>query len=157
MNRCLLARKTVMICRYNACSGALRCANGLAWPTAGGPTRDRIQSWLRGNHHAQQYAVAHRYFGAPTRQVRPPFCPSGDSLAYNEVRGCQAAAPRPGFGSVLVLGGLDGVGGGAVQAAGNGALLHDVLAPIGDKWRFNEFRRLAEGITQRMLSATLHH
>ena len=48
------------------------------------------------------------------------------------------------------------------------ALLRDVLARIGDKWsvivicrldgqprRFNELRRLAEGITQRMLSATL--
>jgi DNA-binding HxlR family transcriptional regulator len=49
-----------------------------------------------------------------------------------------------------------------------GALLRDVLARIGDKWsvivicrldgqprRFNELRRLTEGITQRMLSATL--
>jgi DNA-binding HxlR family transcriptional regulator len=49
-------------------------------------------------------------------------------------------------------------------------LLRDVLARIGDKWsvivicrldgqprRFNELRRIAEGITQRMLSATLRH
>jgi len=55
-------------------------------------------------------------------------------------------------------------------SAGSGALLRDVLARIGDKWsvivicrldgqprRFNELRRLAEGITQRMLSATLRH
>jgi DNA-binding HxlR family transcriptional regulator len=55
-------------------------------------------------------------------------------------------------------------------STGSGALLRDVLARIGDKWsvivicrldgqprRFNELRRLAEGITQRMLSATLHH
>jgi DNA-binding HxlR family transcriptional regulator len=55
-------------------------------------------------------------------------------------------------------------------AADSGALLRDVLARIGDKWsvivicrldgqprRFNELRRLAEGITQRMLSATLRH
>src|SRR5260370_22338439 len=54
--------------------------------------------------------------------------------------------------------------------ADSGALLRDVLARIGDKWsvivicrldgqprRFNELRRLAEGITQRMLSATLRH
>jgi DNA-binding HxlR family transcriptional regulator len=53
-------------------------------------------------------------------------------------------------------------------STGSGALLRDVLARIGDKWsvivicrldgkprRFNELRRLAEGITQRMLSATL--
>jgi DNA-binding HxlR family transcriptional regulator len=52
----------------------------------------------------------------------------------------------------------------------SGALLRDVLARIGDKWsvivicrldgqprRFNELRRLTEGITQRMLSATLRH
>src|SRR5580700_7173676 len=52
----------------------------------------------------------------------------------------------------------------------SGALLRDVLARIGDKWsvivicrldgqprRFNELRRLAEGITQRMLSGTLRH
>src|SRR3982074_2192414 len=52
--------------------------------------------------------------------------------------------------------------------ADSGALLRDVLARIGDKWsvivicrldgrprRFNELRRLAEGITQRMLSPTL--
>lgn len=49
-----------------------------------------------------------------------------------------------------------------------GALLRDVLGRLGDKWsvivicrldgearRFNELRRLTEGITQRMLSATL--
>jgi DNA-binding HxlR family transcriptional regulator len=49
-----------------------------------------------------------------------------------------------------------------------GALLRDVLERIGDKWsvivicrldagprRFNELRRSTEGITQRMLSATL--
>jgi len=55
-------------------------------------------------------------------------------------------------------------------AADSGALLRDVLARIGDKWsvivicrldgqprRFNELRRLAQGITQRMLSATLRH
>jgi DNA-binding HxlR family transcriptional regulator len=55
-------------------------------------------------------------------------------------------------------------------SADSGALLRDVLAQIGDKWsvivicrldgqprRFNELRRLAEGITQRMLSATLRH
>src|SRR5712675_1819143 len=55
-------------------------------------------------------------------------------------------------------------------STGSGALLRDVLAQIGDKWsvilicrldgqprRFNELRRLAEGITQRMLSATLRH
>jgi DNA-binding HxlR family transcriptional regulator len=54
--------------------------------------------------------------------------------------------------------------------ADSGALLRDVLARIGDKWsvivicrldgqprRFNELRRLAEGITQRMLSGTLRH
>ena len=54
--------------------------------------------------------------------------------------------------------------------ADSGALLRDVLARIGDKWsvivicrldgqprRFNELRRLAEGITQRMLSSTLRH
>jgi DNA-binding HxlR family transcriptional regulator len=54
--------------------------------------------------------------------------------------------------------------------AGSGLLLRDVLARIGDKWsvivicrldgqprRFNELRRLTEGITQRMLSATLRH
>ena len=48
------------------------------------------------------------------------------------------------------------------------ALVRDVLERIGDKWsvivicrldgqprRFNELRRLTEGITQRMLSATL--
>jgi DNA-binding HxlR family transcriptional regulator len=53
-------------------------------------------------------------------------------------------------------------------SADSGALLRDVLARIGDKWsvivicrlegqprRFNELRRLAEGITQRMLSGTL--
>jgi DNA-binding HxlR family transcriptional regulator len=53
---------------------------------------------------------------------------------------------------------------------GSGVLLRDVLARIGDKWsvivicrldgqprRFNELRRLAEGITQRMLSSTLRH
>jgi DNA-binding HxlR family transcriptional regulator len=52
----------------------------------------------------------------------------------------------------------------------DGALLRDVLARIGDKWsvivicrldggprRFNELRRLTEGITQRMLSSTLRH
>src|SRR3982074_3320323 len=50
----------------------------------------------------------------------------------------------------------------------SGALLRDVLARIGDKWsvivicrldgqprRFNELRRLTDGITQRMLSLTL--
>jgi DNA-binding HxlR family transcriptional regulator len=50
----------------------------------------------------------------------------------------------------------------------DGAMLRDVLARIGDKWsvivicrldagprRFNELRRSTEGITQRMLSATL--
>jgi DNA-binding HxlR family transcriptional regulator len=55
-------------------------------------------------------------------------------------------------------------------STGSGALLRDVLARIGDKWsvivichldgqprRFNELRRLAEGITQRMLSSTLRH
>ena len=55
-------------------------------------------------------------------------------------------------------------------SADKGALLREVLARIGDKWsvivicrlngqprRFNELRRLAEGITQRMLSATLRH
>src|SRR5258708_39612945 len=55
-------------------------------------------------------------------------------------------------------------------SADSGALLRDVLARIGDKWsvivicrldgqprRFNELRRLAEGITQRMLSSTLRH
>jgi DNA-binding HxlR family transcriptional regulator len=55
-------------------------------------------------------------------------------------------------------------------SADGGALLRDVLARIGDKWsvivicrldgqprRFNELRRLAKGITQRMLSATLRH
>ena len=55
-------------------------------------------------------------------------------------------------------------------SADSGALLRDVLARIGDKWsvivicrldgqprRFNELRRLAQGITQRMLSATLRH
>ena len=55
-------------------------------------------------------------------------------------------------------------------SADNGALLREVLARIGDKWsvivicrldgqprRFNELRRLTEGITQRMLSATLRH
>jgi DNA-binding HxlR family transcriptional regulator len=55
-------------------------------------------------------------------------------------------------------------------SVGSGALLRDVLARIGDKWsvivicrldgqprRFNELRRLAEGITQRMLSSTLRH
>src|SRR5260370_522770 len=55
-------------------------------------------------------------------------------------------------------------------SAGSGGLLRDVLARIGDKWsvivicrldgqprRFNELRRLAQGITQRMLSATLRH
>jgi DNA-binding HxlR family transcriptional regulator len=49
------------------------------------------------------------------------------------------------------------------------ALVRDVLERIGDKWsvvvicrldgqprRFNELRRLTDGITQRMLSATLH-
>jgi DNA-binding HxlR family transcriptional regulator len=49
-----------------------------------------------------------------------------------------------------------------------GALLRDVLGRVGDKWsmivicrldagplRFNELRRATEGITQRMLSATL--
>jgi len=49
-----------------------------------------------------------------------------------------------------------------------GAVLRDVLDRIGDKWsvivicrleagplRFNELRRAAEGITQRMLSATV--
>jgi DNA-binding HxlR family transcriptional regulator len=54
--------------------------------------------------------------------------------------------------------------------ADNGPLLREVLARIGDKWsvivicrldgqprRFNELRRLAEGITQRMLSSTLRH
>jgi len=54
--------------------------------------------------------------------------------------------------------------------ADSGPLLRDVLARIGDKWsvivicrldgqprRFNELRRLAEGITQRMLSSTLRH
>lgn len=54
--------------------------------------------------------------------------------------------------------------------ADSGTLLRDVLARIGDKWsvivicrldgqprRFNELRRLAEGITQRMLSGTLRH
>jgi DNA-binding HxlR family transcriptional regulator len=54
--------------------------------------------------------------------------------------------------------------------ADSGALLRDVLARIGDKWsvivicrldgqprRFNELRRLADGITQRMLSSTLRH
>jgi DNA-binding HxlR family transcriptional regulator len=57
-----------------------------------------------------------------------------------------------------------------LTAADSGALLRDVLARIGDKWsvivicrldgqprRFNELRRLAEGITQRMLSSTLRH
>src|SRR5260370_39439258 len=55
-------------------------------------------------------------------------------------------------------------------SADGGALLRDVLARIGDKWsvivicrldgqprRFNELRRLAQGITQRMLSPTLRH
>jgi DNA-binding HxlR family transcriptional regulator len=55
-------------------------------------------------------------------------------------------------------------------SADNGALLRELLARIGDKWsviligrldgqprRFNELRRLTEGITQRMLSATLRH
>src|SRR5580692_10963784 len=55
-------------------------------------------------------------------------------------------------------------------STGSGALLRDVLARIGDKWsvivicrldgqprRFNELRRLTEGITQRMLSSTLRH
>jgi DNA-binding HxlR family transcriptional regulator len=50
----------------------------------------------------------------------------------------------------------------------NGAPVRDVLARIGDKWsvivicrldggprRFNELRRLTDGITQRMLSLTL--
>ena len=50
----------------------------------------------------------------------------------------------------------------------NGATVRDVLARIGDKWsvivicrldggprRFNELRRLTDGITQRMLSLTL--
>ena len=50
-----------------------------------------------------------------------------------------------------------------------GPLLREVLDRIGDKWtvivicrldgqprRFNELRRTTEGITQRMLSATLH-
>jgi DNA-binding HxlR family transcriptional regulator len=64
-----------------------------------------------------------------------------------------------------------GAGSGALQQdADSGALLRDVLARIGDKWsvivicrldgrsrRFNELRRLTEGITQRMLSATLRH
>jgi DNA-binding HxlR family transcriptional regulator len=53
-------------------------------------------------------------------------------------------------------------------SAEDGALLRDVLSRIGDKWsvivicrldaqprRFNELKRLTEGITQRMLSATL--
>ena len=55
-------------------------------------------------------------------------------------------------------------------SADSDALLRDVLARIGDKWsvivicrldgqprRFNELRRLAQGITQRMLSSTLRH
>src|ERR1700704_3598117 len=55
-------------------------------------------------------------------------------------------------------------------SADSDALLRDLLARIGDKWsvivicrldgqprRFNELRRLADGITQRMLSATLRH
>ncbi|WP_327232669.1 helix-turn-helix transcriptional regulator [Streptomyces sp. NBC_01317] len=55
-----------------------------------------------------------------------------------------------------------------VPRADQGALLRDVLQRIGDKWsvivicrldgaprRFNELRRLTDGITQRMLSATL--
>ena len=54
--------------------------------------------------------------------------------------------------------------------AASGALPRDVLARISDKWsvivicrldgqprRFNELRRLTEGITQRMLSSTLRH
>lgn len=54
--------------------------------------------------------------------------------------------------------------------ADTGALLREVLARIGDKWsvivicrldgqprRFSELRRLAEGITQRMLSSTLRN
>ena len=55
-------------------------------------------------------------------------------------------------------------------SADSSTLLRDVLARIGDKWsvivicrlegqprRFNELRRLTEGITQRMLSSTLRH
>ncbi|MFJ2651550.1 winged helix-turn-helix transcriptional regulator [Streptomyces sp. NPDC087420] len=55
-----------------------------------------------------------------------------------------------------------------VPRTDQGALLRDVLQRIGDKWsvivicrldgaprRFNELRRLTDGITQRMLSATL--
>src|SRR5258708_7602217 len=55
-------------------------------------------------------------------------------------------------------------------SADSSTLLRDVLARIGDKWsvivicrlegqprRFNELRRLPEGITQRMLSSTLRH
>lgn len=55
-----------------------------------------------------------------------------------------------------------------VPAEDQGPLLREVLDRIGDKWtvivicrldaqprRFNELRRMTEGITQRMLSATL--
>jgi DNA-binding HxlR family transcriptional regulator len=55
-----------------------------------------------------------------------------------------------------------------VSAEDQGPLLREVLDRIGDKWtvivicrldaqprRFNELRRVTEGITQRMLSATL--
>jgi DNA-binding HxlR family transcriptional regulator len=54
--------------------------------------------------------------------------------------------------------------------ADQSVLLRDVLSRIGDKWsvivicrldsrprRFNELRRMTEGISQRMLSATLRH
>ncbi|RFA13119.1 transcriptional regulator [Subtercola boreus] len=53
---------------------------------------------------------------------------------------------------------------------GSGPLLREILGRIGDKWsvivicqldggpaRFNQLKRAVDGITQRMLSATLRH
>src|SRR3981081_2631574 len=56
------------------------------------------------------------------------------------------------------------------ETTDRGAILRDLLGRIGDKWsvcvicrldagplRFNALRRATEGITQRMLSATVRH
>jgi DNA-binding HxlR family transcriptional regulator len=56
------------------------------------------------------------------------------------------------------------------DTAGDDTVLRNVLARLGDKWtvivicrldagplRFNQLRRAAQGITQRMLTATLRH
>lgn len=57
-----------------------------------------------------------------------------------------------------------------VHPEGSGPLLREILGRIGDKWsvivicqldggpaRFNQLKRSVDGITQRMLSATLRH